>query len=114
MSTQPFCPHSVAASAINSMADSSWRAFKARGSRTSRKIVSITCIAGLPNQEASLRINIQADCNTPLLQMRFPCIILGGERVVDRAAGESGGAQAGRAGRAGREANRRPDLAAEG
>src|SRR6476620_5870011 len=51
MSTQLFWPHNVAASAMNRMADSSWRAFGARGSRTSRKIDNTGCIEGLPNQE---------------------------------------------------------------
>src|SRR4051812_44380239 len=51
MWTQLFWPHNVAASAMNRMADSSWRAFGARGSRTSRKIDNTGCIEGLPNQE---------------------------------------------------------------
>src|SRR4051812_12818745 len=44
MWTQLFWPHNVAASAMNRMADSSWRAFGARGSRTSRKIDNTGCI----------------------------------------------------------------------
>src|SRR4051812_39933212 len=51
MWTQLFWPHNVAASAMNRMADSSWRVFGARGSRTSRKIDNTGCIEGLPNQE---------------------------------------------------------------
>src|SRR4051812_19555592 len=51
MWTQLFWPHNVAASAMNRIADSSWRAFGARGSRTSRKIDNTGCIGGLPNQE---------------------------------------------------------------
>src|SRR3954453_376141 len=51
MWTQLFWLHNVAASAMNRMADSSWRAFGARGSRTSRKIDNTGCIEGLPNQE---------------------------------------------------------------
>src|SRR3954471_16021891 len=73
MWTQLFWPHNVAASAMNRMADSSWRAFAARGSRTSRKIDNTGCIEGLPNQETPLRINFHPVGNSPSSQMRFPC-----------------------------------------
>src|SRR3954467_15315132 len=91
MWTQLFWPHNVAASAMNRMADSSWRAFGARGSRTSRKIDNTGCIGGLPNQETPLRINFHPVGNSPSLQMRFPWApervgetVRGRDRILDR------------------------------
>src|SRR3954466_5652935 len=72
MWTQLFWPHNVAASAMNRMADSSWRALEARGSRTSRKIDNTGCIEDLPNQETPLRIKFHPVGNSPSSQMRFP------------------------------------------
>src|SRR3954464_11507999 len=74
MWTQLFWPHNVAASAMNRMADSSWRAFGARGSRTSRKIDNTGCIGGLPNQETPSESTFIPLATAPLHKCEAPAV----------------------------------------
>src|SRR3954471_24076684 len=77
MWTQLFWPHNVAASAMNRMADSSWRAFGARGSRTSRKIDNTGCIEGLPNQ-GTPQNQLSSRWQQPLFTNAIPLGVLPG------------------------------------
>src|SRR5215471_20630647 len=72
MATQDFAPHKVAASAMNSIAASSCRALKSRGSRTSRKIERRLCMTTLPNQESLLQNQVFLATQYSFTYLRFP------------------------------------------
>src|SRR3954471_17349380 len=86
MWTQLFWPHNVAASAMNRMADSSWRAFGARGSRTSRKIDNTGCIEGLPNQETPQN-QLSSRWQQPLFTNAIPLVATRAPAGLDEALG---------------------------
>src|SRR5215471_13352894 len=77
MATQDFAPPKVAASAMNSIAASSCRALKSRGSRTSRKIERRLCMTTLPNQESLLQNQVFLATQYSFTYLRFPCPLAG-------------------------------------
>src|SRR5215471_18700112 len=88
MATQDFAPHKVAASAMNSIAASSCRALKSRGSRTSRKIERRLCMTTLPNQESLLQNQVFLATQYSSTYLRFPCRLRGGWPSEARSGGD--------------------------